>query len=354
MLQYAVHDPEYPRNRRVREFLSALPEVVVATHERSRSRSRARRIREDLTALFVSGRRSDVILLSEMRLTQALPASCAARLFGARLIVDGFIGLHETAVGDWQHLRRGSLRARRLRLLDALAVRVADLYLIDTEMRAESIRSERSGAAVLSLPVGAPAWARPTRSTATGPLRILYYGNYIPLHGLDLVMDALDLLAVSHEFEIDLVGSGSARPALEQRAREAVDPRRYHFSDPIPEGALAEAIHRADVVLGVFGESEKAGGVVANKVWQGLACGRAVVTRDSSALDEIASAAGPLLHRTIPGSAESLAETLAALALAPRPPVDAEVAARLEAVVARSYDRLADWLVSDAAGEVAS
>ncbi|MET8272471.1 hypothetical protein [Streptomyces sp. NPDC005096] len=55
-------------------------------------------------------------------------------------------------------------------------------------------------------------------------------------------------------------------------------------------------IHASDVVLGVTGPSLKAASVIANKVWQGLAFGRVVITsEDLPALAEIEQIVGQAL-----------------------------------------------------------
>jgi len=343
VLQYRVHDPAYPRNRRLREHLRAAGcEVTVLGA--SRRGPRAVRLLRDLAALVRASAAHDVVVLSELRLAHAPYVGVVGRLTRSTVVVDGFVGLHETEVGDWGRVAPGSLRARLYRLQDDLAVRAAHVYLVDTEVRARRVAAARAArrTRVVSLPVGAPAWAVPTPPRAPGDvLEVLWYGNYIPLHGLDVVVEALALTRGRRRVHLTLVGDGGTRAATERAVRRLGVDDLCTFRGPVPEGALARLLSSADVSLGIFGSSEKARSVIANKVWQGLASGRVVVTADSPALDEIAEAAGPLLVTTEPGSAASLADALctvdpraAALAV---PDVDV----RLDEVVRRGWAALA-------------
>ena len=346
VLQYGVHDTGYPRNVRVRAHLERQLGASVVVAPRSRAAGRLRRAIEDVRSLVRGARQADVVLLSEFRLSHAPLAWLVARLQGAALVVDGFVGQYETAVDDWRRVSPASPAALRFRVLDAAAVRCADLYLIDTEPRAaEIVRRHGPSATVVPLAVGAPTWA--TRQPPAPPhdaLRVLYYGGYIPLHGVDLVVDALTLIGARRRVEVVLVGDGPARRAVEARVRRAGLGDRCTFVDAVPEDELLAHIARADVVLGVFGSSAKARGVVANKVWQGLACGRTVVTQRSSALDDVRCAAGGLLVQTEPASASSIADALAGAPLAHQAESPRDVAERLESVVQRSYDRFTDHL----------
>jgi glycosyltransferase involved in cell wall biosynthesis len=356
VLQYGVHDTGYPRNVRVRAHLERQLGASVVVAPRSRAARRLRRAIDDLRSLDRGARRADVVLLSEFRLSHAPLAWLVARLHGAALVVDGFVGLHETAVDDWRRVSSTSPAALRFRVLDAAAVRCADLYLIDTEPRAaEIVRRHAPSAAVLPLAVGAPPWA--TWQPPAPPhdaLRVLYYGGYIPLHGVDLVVDALALVGTRRRVEVVLVGDGPARRTVEARVRRAGLADRCTFVDAVPESELVDHIARADVVLGVFGSSAKARGVVANKVWQGLACGRTVVTQRSSALDDVRREVGGLLVQTEPASASSIADALVAARPADQAEAPRDVAARLEAVVRRSYDLFTDHLSALGRGRVRS
>ena len=140
----------------------------------------------------------------------------------------------------------------------------------------------------MTLPVGAPAWAVSAGlSNVSAQTEVLYYGNYIPLHGLEYVLESIRRLRNPDDFNFVFVGEGEGRPPIESLARELGIFERIDFRDSVPEHELHPLISRAHVVLGVFGESEKAATVIANKVWQGLASGRVVTTRRTTALLEL-------------------------------------------------------------------
>ncbi|BDZ48176.1 hypothetical protein GCM10025867_04170 [Frondihabitans sucicola] len=287
---YRVHDLDYPRNSRIRAHLDRSSAFDVRVVPLSSHPRRSVRILRDLRTLISWARRSDVLVLSELRLAHAAIVWFAGLVTGSAVVVDGFVGLHETAVGDWQSTSPRSLRARSLAYLDRIAFCAADLYLIDTAARA-TLLATRYGRAekIVVLPVGAPAWAVPQAPReAQDRLRLLYYGNYIPLHGLDLVVDALHELVAEHDFEVTFIGNGALRAGIESKITGAGLADRSTFVDEIRESQLLGRIAAADVILGVFGSSAKATSVVANKVWQGLASGRIVVTADSEATRELA------------------------------------------------------------------
>lgn len=338
-----VWDTSYPRNARIRAYLTDRFGADVAVSRRWEG-SRLRRIPHDIGALLFGLRRKQLYILAEFSLPYAVVLWAVARLNRGVLVVDGFVGQYETMIEDWKKARPGTLRARWYANVDRLACRLADLVLIDTRVRARALEAAHPGTEVLSLPVGAPGWARPVpeRAPRKGRVEVLYYGNYIPLHGLPVVLAAIGRAAREIDLSVTLVGYGAPRPDIErQAARLGVD-GVCRFVDPVPEEELAGFIAAADIVLGIFGDSDKARSVIANKVWQGLACGRTVVTRTSPALAEIAGVCGEQLVQVDGDDDEELVAALAA-ALVATPGrahgVAAETAAALEAYVASEYDR---------------
>ena len=338
-----VWDTSYPRNARIRAYLRDRFGADIAVNRRWEG-SRLRRIPHDIGSLLVGLGGKQLYILAEFSLPYAVVLWAVARLNRGVLVVDGFVGQYETMVEDWKKARPGTFRARWYATVDRIACRLADLVLIDTRVRAQALEASHPGAEVLSLPVGAPGWARPAAKPRprTGRVEVLYYGNYIPLHGLPVVLAAIERATREVDLGVTLVGHGAPRPDIERQAARLGIDRVCRFVDPVPEEALAGFIADADVVLGIFGDSDKARSVIANKVWQGLACGRTVITRSSPALTEIAGVCGEQLVQVDGDDEDELVAALAAALVetAGRPAgVAAETAAALEEYVASEYDR---------------
>jgi glycosyltransferase involved in cell wall biosynthesis len=304
-----VEDPDYPRNRRIREYLSGWHDEVEITVMRRAARGPRllRAIADAGTILFgMHGHR--VYFVSEFSLPFVPLVWIVARLNRATIVVDRFVGKYETVVEDWGRVRPGSFRANVCLLVDAAAARLADILLVDTEVRAELLRKRhRTAARILSLPVGAPPWATAAPTTEHPGLRVLYYGSFQPLHGVPVILEALADAAPG--IGLTLVGGG-IRDEIEALARSMGVDGRCTFLGHSPAEELAGIIHGHDVVLGIFGDSLKARSVIAHKVWQGLACGRPVITQDSPALDEIRGLVGDQLIVIPPADAGALSSAL--------------------------------------------
>jgi glycosyltransferase involved in cell wall biosynthesis len=155
--------------------------------------------------------------------------------------------------------------------------------------------------------VDAPAGSPPGE-----PLEVLFVGTYVPLQGVGTVLEAAARL-VDAPVRFRLIGDGQEARAARAQAgalglNNVVFDRRWHTA---PE--LAEAMHRADICLGIFGTGEKAGAVVPLKAVAALAVGRPLITRDSAAAREVLA---PDVSACLvpPGDGEALAAAIRELA----------------------------------------
>jgi len=323
---FGAYDPDYPRNRILRTGLErAGLEVVEARVEEHRA------FRRYPSLMHAFGRikdRADVLLVPEFR-HKDVPL--AHRLKGRRpLVFDPLISRHDTLVRDWGLHREGSAQARWNRRIDRWALGLADRVLCDTWAQGALYVGLGTPRARLSrVLVGAEdAFFAIGPPPSPGPVRIVYVGGFLPLHGVLTVIEAAARLERDHarlpDYRIDLVGSGiQYRDACSLAARLGL--QRLELAGPIPYAEAPRALSRAHIVLGAFGVTEKAGRVVPHKVYQGLAAGRAVVTGLGPGLCEV-FAPGTHLAAVPRGDAEALASTLAELIA--RPERRGELAAR--------------------------
>ena len=119
-----------------------------------------------------------------------------------------------------------------------------------------------------------------------GPLRVLYVGNYVPLHGVPIILQAARLLQ-GEEIEFWLIGENHrAAPGLTDRLRNS-DSGRVKFFPWMPPQELRDRVIEADVCLGIFGTSDKAKRVIPGKAFLALAIGKPLITGDSPAAQQL-------------------------------------------------------------------
>ena len=160
----------------------------------------------------------------------------------------------------------------------------ADMVLTDTALHAAYYAHEfdLATADILPLPVGAierpvPAEA-PRQAAADDTFRVLFYGSFLPLHGVDCILHAaMQLTDLPIEFRF--VGGTAAQGRKLRKACDAAGIRRYSHARWIPlERLLCDEIPRADLCLGgPFGGTPQARRVVTGKSLQCLALARATV-----------------------------------------------------------------------------
>ncbi len=122
-----------------------------------------------------------------------------------------------------------------------------------------------------------------------GELLVQFFGTYIPFHGVDVIIDAIahynKHFNTIPNVRFELIGTGKTYQSCRQQA-ERLKIDNVTFIKYIQPTELPSAIARASICLGVFGPRDKTDYVVANKVFQSLAVGRAVITAEAPALHE--------------------------------------------------------------------
>ncbi len=237
------------------------------------------------------------------------------------LVLDHLISAAGTARD--RRISGGGLKQRLLALIDAAALRAADIVVVDTEEHLETVPEryrqkavvvyvgapEPWHAAVAQLPAGTEQSAVDEES---GPLKVVFYGLYTPLQGTPVIGEALGRIAGA-PVEVTMIGRGQDEAATKQAAAANTSVR---WLDWVPAAELPALVAAHDVCLGIFGTGDKALRVVPNKVFQGAAAGCAVITSDTApqrrVLGTVPLESGAVL--VPPGDPAALADALLQLA----------------------------------------
>ncbi len=307
ILRFGLCDRNYPRNRLLaRAFGAAGADLIDIVDSRTFLLRTPSLLRRALR------RKVDVVLIGFPGHSDVMAAKAVAMASGARVIFDPLVGLHETNIEDRRTAEPGSLQARRYRTEDRIACRLADLILLDTDCHI-SYLSALTG---VNRQKFRRVWLgtddtvmRPMEQVGNPPCGVFFYGNVTPLHGIDHILGAAEILEKWHKpvnFTI-VAGGPQLRTIRGQAERRGL--RSVRTSEAVPYEDLAVLIAKSELCLGVFGTSPKAQRVIPNKVFDALAMAKPLVTADTPAVREaLVDGVHAVLCR--PGDPESLAHSI--------------------------------------------
>lgn len=197
------------------------------------------------------------------------------------LIFDPLISAWDKEVYERKKFRTTDYRACKLLNFEKKIFSGADLVIADTEPHRQFFIDELSAPAARThvIPVGAEEglFTQQAAHSPAIPPEIFFYGSFISLQGSETIVEAAIQVP---EARWVFLGNGPHRKICKQKSQGH---GHIRFEDPLPYENLPERIGKADILLGIFGSSPKAGRVIPNKVYQTLACGRPLVTRQSPA-----------------------------------------------------------------------
>jgi glycosyltransferase involved in cell wall biosynthesis len=118
-----------------------------------------------------------------------------------------------------------------------------------------------------------------------GAFDVIYYGTFIPNHGILSIIEAARLLRRENAFRFHLIGDGPDREKA-QRLAKKYELDNVTFLAWLEQSELVNQVAKADVCLGAFGSTPQSMMTVQNKVYEGLAMRKPIVTGDSPAVQE--------------------------------------------------------------------
>ncbi|AOO66004.1 glycosyltransferase family 4 protein [Sulfurospirillum halorespirans] len=229
-----------------------------------------------------------------------------------RIVNDFFISNYDTYVNDREKISPYNPRAWWKYLQDWVNFKFSKYLLCDTQAHFDywqklfgTFKGEHF---VLPVLADTSLYYPAKDPIIHEPKRILFYGSFIPLHGIDVILKAFALLEKEQiAFQAQVIGKGqmfSAMKALYEKLHLCNVEMNGLFMN---EQALVDEIRKADIVLGIFGHSQKAFSVIPNKAYQALACQKALITMTTPTMYEFFNDHEILM---CPNTPEALAEAM--------------------------------------------
>ena len=205
------------------------------------------------------------------------------------IILDLFVSAYDTLVEDRHMTSRKSLLSKYLFWLDKQSARQARLIFVDTLSHARYFH-DTFGIPLTKMKrvfVGCdetqfhPLPENPESHT------VLYYCSYLPLHGVDVVVQAAELLLADPAIKFKIIGDGIEY----EKIRKFVQDKHLtnvELAEPVAIDQLPQIIQNSHICLGGhFGASAKACRVIPGKAFQMIAMGKPVIMGDNAANREL-------------------------------------------------------------------
>lgn len=210
-----------------------------------------------------------------------------ARLYRKPLVWDILMSIYLVAVErDLDQL--SPFTVKMLKHIEKIAFRLPDILIQDTLPYIDWLQQtyEIHPDKFRQVPIGVDDrvfQAAPGEKPNDGIFRVVYYGTYIPNHGVQYIIEAARLLKDDKFIRFDFIGQGPDKIKARTLANE-YNLQNVNFIEWMDKSDLVRYVANCDVCLGTFSTTKQSLMTVHNKVYEGMAMKKVVLTGDSLAV----------------------------------------------------------------------
>lgn len=250
-----------------------------------------------LIELFIKAAFVDVIYILPLNNNVIENAVWVSKLFRKKLVAEIHVSLYATLLEESKEYKESSRKTKLEIRRDRLALTKPDYIVTVCDHETNywknvlGINSSAQDKTFIAPLFSSSTPKMKRRFMQDGVLRICWWGTFIPLHGLDKILQAMLILKQQQvKFTCNLFGIDNssfniyAEKIQADELASCVFLRKdlTFFDNSLPE-YLSE---NCDLALGVFGDTEKARNSVPTKVVEALSIGIPTLTMNSAALTE--------------------------------------------------------------------
>ncbi len=278
-------NPEYPRNRVIIKGLRENGVDVLICQDKTCGLRKFlnlvrvhKKIKRDYNFLFVG--------YSDSRFMVPL-----AKLICRKPIIwDAFYSLYDSWVFDRKLVAPQSLKAKYYWFLDWMGCLLAHKILLDAKTNIEYFietfgSSEKKFIKVFVGTDDKLFMPADIDNGADGNFIVHFHGHFIPRQGAEFIIGAANLLR-NENILFRMIGRGQDYSGARTMA-EKLGLSNLEWIDGVDYEKLPEFINKSDICLGGFGNTRKAKITSMNKLFEYMACGKAIITGDVASSREI-------------------------------------------------------------------
>ncbi|MCI5135041.1 MAG: glycosyltransferase [Candidatus Electrothrix sp. AW2] len=200
--------------------------------------------------------------------------------FGKKLIFDHMMSPYDSLLYEKKRIRPGSVLAKVVHQYEKSVLTFSDVVLTDTNLHkkyfAELFRLDPEKIFPIHISTDENLFKRSEPRIPDDRFNVFYYGSFLPLHGINVVLEAAEMLNHEESIRFTFIGGGERMKRLfENRGNKAGN---IHYKNWVDYHLLPDWINQADLCLGgPFGSTGQACRVITGKTFQFLAMGKPTV-----------------------------------------------------------------------------
>ena len=131
-----------------------------------------------------------------------------------------FISIYQTLVDDRKIVKKKSLKAKLIHFIDKTACMWSDLIILESNEHinyfCQEYKLKKKSFRKLPFSVDESIFYSLPLKKQDKTFHVLFIGSYIPLHGIETIIEAANFLKNHSDINFILVGEGQTKPKIEQ------------------------------------------------------------------------------------------------------------------------------------------
>ena len=285
---FGSYDQDYPRNKLLKKALKNTGYNLVECNDRNRGLEHYK----SLIVNFTKQKNSFQIIFVGVLGHYDVPlAWLLAKIYNKKIMFDAFYSLYDTYVLDRKVAKPNSFAGFRFYFYDWLSSKLADKIILDTveniDFFVNKYNAKREKFFELTITADFDVF-KPVKKKKQDIFTIGFYGSFMPLHGVDMIIEAMAKLR-SRKIKCIILGEGPGKSEILEKTEELQLQKSITFiGKNLQYNKLPTFFDQIDVFLaGPFGSTEKASRVLPAKAAESLSCGVPTIVRKSPATSRI-------------------------------------------------------------------